>query len=130
MAQTSESVYCELPLRSRTRLLLGTAAALLILLVVYLSVRRILPNATGTGFHRFEHVAAFALLGLLLFPLCQTRGQERWVALAVAAFAAALEYGQSRFFINVNFEWWDVRDDVVGLLLAWLLIRSLRRKLV
>src|SRR5581483_10276799 len=116
MVQTSESVYCELPLSSRTRLILAAAPFLLVFFLVYFSVRRVIPNSTGTGIHRLEHVAAFALLGLLLLPLSRTRAQEWLVALAIAAFAVAMEYGQSLIFLNVGFEWWDVRDDIVGLL--------------
>jgi hypothetical protein len=75
-------------------------------------------------------MGAFGVTGLLLLVLCRSRVQEWLAILAIVCLAVALEDGQHLLFKNVNFEWWDVRDDIIGLLFAWLLIRSSRRKLV
>jgi fatty acid desaturase len=88
------------------------------------------PHA-GTVFHTLEHVAAFGLLGVLLLVACKNRMQEWIVLVALLCFATALELRQHQIFHN-PFEWWDVRDDAIGLALAWLGIRAVgwRRKLV
>jgi hypothetical protein len=75
-------------------------------------------------------MAAFGVLGLLALVLCRSRVQEWLAVLGIVCLAVALEDGQHLLFKNVTFEWWDVRDDIIGLLFAWLLIRSSQRKLV
>ena len=112
-------------------MILGGAGLLWIAGLAYFSLRRIVPHAgPGTQLHRIEHMAAFGVLGLLLLVVCRTRVQEWLAVLAIVCLALALEDGQHLLFKNVTFEWWDVRDDIIGLLFAWLLIRSWPRKLV
>ena len=75
-------------------------------------------------------MAAFGVVALLFLLLCKNRAQEWLVVVAIICIAAGLEDGQHLLFKQVTFEWWDVRDDVIGLIFAWLLVRSYRRKLV
>lgn len=99
--------------------------------MAYFSLRWVVPHArAGTTAHRIEHVIAFGLLGLLVLPLSRNRAEEWGVVLILLGLGAALELGQHTFFRNVPFEWWDARDDAIGVLVAWLLVRSARRKLV
>ncbi len=129
MAKTLHSVYCGLQLSSRTRALLCGAAILWIASLAYFSLLRLVPHApAGSTTHRLEHAAAFGVLGLLLLPLCRNRIQEWMMVLVMLGLAAALELGQHTFFRNVGFEWWDVRDDAIGLVMAWLVVRATRRK--
>lgn len=75
-------------------------------------------------------MAAFGVLGVLLLFCCQSRVQEWLVVLVIICIAAGLEDAQHLHFKQVTFEWWDVRDDVIGLIFAWLLVRWSRRKLI
>ncbi len=125
MAKTLHSVYCGLQLSSRTRALLCGAAILWIASLAYFSLLRLVPHApAGSTTHRLEHAAAFGVLGLLLLPLCPEphTGMDDGSGYA-GSEAAALELGQHTFFRNVGFEWWDVRDDAIGLVMAWLVVR-------
>ncbi len=99
--------------------------------MAYFSLRRILRHAPpGTLFHGFEHAVAFAVLALLLLPLGRSRVQESAIVLVIFSLAAGLEWRQHQMFRNVRFEWWDVRDDAIGVLAAWLLLRVVQRKLI
>jgi len=75
--------------------------------------------------HRIEHVVAFGILGLMLLSLCRNSGQTWPVILALFCFGCGLELRQHQLF-RQPFEWWDVRDDGIGLLLALLLLRFTR----
>lgn len=97
--------------------------------MAYFSLRRLVPHAgAGSTAHRLEHMGAFGLLGLLVLPLCRNRLQQWGAALGIIALAAALEMAQHLVFRNTVFEWWDVRDDAIGLVFAWLIVRSTGRK--
>lgn len=131
MAKTLHSVYCELHLRSRAGALLATAAILWIAALAYFSLLHLVPHApTGTMVHRIEHMAVYGALALLLLPFCHTRPREWLIVLAVLCLAAGIEDGQHLIFKGVRFEWWDLRDDAIGIVFAWLVIRSFRRKLI
>ncbi len=94
----------------------------------YFSLRRLVPHArVGTTAHRIEHAAAFGLLGLLVLPLCRNRIQEWAAAVGIVSLAAAMELAQHLVFPRTVFEWWDVRDDAIGLVFAWLIVRSWHR---
>ena len=72
--------------------------------------------------HRLEHVFAFGVLAILLFPLCRNSG-ERWTMVAGFTVVAMMtELGEYLLFPQ-PFEWWDLRDDGLGFLLAFLLVR-------
>ncbi|MGA2716214.1 MAG: VanZ family protein [Bryobacteraceae bacterium] len=74
---------------------------------------------------RIEHVVAFGILGVMLLSLCRNSGQKWVVTLALLCLACGLELRQHQLF-RQPFEWWDVRDDGIGLLLALLLLRFTR----
>jgi hypothetical protein len=104
---------------------LGTAILLVVGLTL-LSLWRQWPHPdTGTIAHRITHVGAFWALGLLVLPLGRSRGQICLAAAVVFAVALALELLQYHSF-QQPFEWWDVRDNGVGLLLALLAVRFAR----
>jgi len=104
------------------------AAIVLAACVIYFSLsgnwRR---PGSGTLLHRVEHVAAFGLLALLLLPLGRTRSEKWAIAAAVLALACGLEVLQYFVFhyrlSGDSIEWWDIRDDGVGVLLALLAVR-------
>jgi hypothetical protein len=79
--------------------------------------------------HSAEHVLAFAVLALLLLPLARSREQKWMVVLAVFTVGVGLEIRQHQLF-RQPFEWWDVRDDGIGIALAWLLVRKPRWKAI
>lgn len=75
--------------------------------------------------HRIAHVLAFGGAALLLFPLGKGGKQEWMTALGIVTLAVSIETAQSLIYPGV-FEWWDVRDDLIGLLLAALIMRRTR----
>ena len=75
--------------------------------------------------HGAEHAVAFGILALMLFSLCRNRRQKWVVTLAMLCFAGGLELGQHRIY-GQSFEWWDVWDDGIGILLALLLLEFAR----
>ena len=90
--------------------------------LILASAGQIVPHAPhGSKFHGAEHAAAFAILTLMLLPLCRNPRQKWVVALAMLCFAGALELGQHWIF-GQSLEWWDVWDDGIGTLLALLLL--------
>lgn len=112
---------------SRSRALLYGAAILWTVLLAYFSLAHLIRHAyPGTIGHRIEHVAAFGVLAFLLLTVAVNRVQEWITVLALVCFAAALELGQHHLF-RVPLEWFDIRDDVIGVLFAWLVVRSAQR---
>ena len=75
--------------------------------------------------HRVAHVFAFGVAALL--PLVLSRGnRQAWMAaLGVVCLALAIETAQWLLYDDV-LEWWDVRDDVIGVAIAIALIRWTR----
>jgi hypothetical protein len=109
--------------------LLAGAAMLLLAGLLYLSLH--LPRRNGgTLAHRIEHVGAFGALALLLLPLARN-GRETWlIAVAILCVACGMELQQYYVFHFVRYrqpiEWWDIRDDTVGLLLILLAVQFTR----
>lgn len=87
---------------------------------------RLLANNQNPSIpHRIQHAVTFGVAALLLFLLSQS-GKQEWLAgLIVFCLAVAIETAQHLLYRN-RFEWWDVRDDTIGLLVAALLIRRTR----
>lgn len=101
-------------------------AILWIACLIFVTVYRFAPQTPhGSIAHRSEHVVAFGILGLMLLPLARSNALKWWIALAMLVFAGALELGQHKIF-GQTFEWWDVRDDGIGILAALLLLRLTR----
>ncbi len=80
---------------------------------------------SGSIAHRTGHVIAFGVLALLLLPLSRTGGQRALTISGVIAVAMATEMAQWLRF-RQPFEWWDVRDDGIGILVAWAAVRLIR----
>jgi hypothetical protein len=61
----------------------------------------------------------------MLLSLSRDRRMERKAALSVLCLSVAIETLQF-FFYKGKFEYWDVREDTIGLLMAMILIRATR----
>ena len=110
--------------------LCGTAVCLLAGLF-HLSLYRHWPHADrGTIAHRIAHIGAFGALALLLLPLARSR-RDIWL-ITVAIFCASFGMELTQYYVfhfardRQPVEWWDVRDNTVGLLLALLAVRFTR----
>jgi len=77
--------------------------------------------------HRISHVAAFGVLALLLLMLGRNGAQRLLATVGALALAMATEFAQYLDF-RQPFEWWDVRDDGIGILLALALVRLARTR--
>jgi TRAP-type uncharacterized transport system fused permease subunit len=87
------------------------------------------PNSS-TIVHRVAHIGAFGVLALLLLPLAR-RPREMWLIVgAIFCVACGMEVLQYHVFHFARqrepIEWWDIRDNTVGLLLALLAVRFTR----
>ena len=72
--------------------------------------------------HRAFHVVAFAVTSFWFLVLAKT-ARRQWLTLAgVIVLAAGLELIQSFTYGNV-FEWWDLRDDICGAVLAFIMFQ-------
>lgn len=83
------------------------------------------PEGPGSILHRAGHMVAFGAAGLMLLVLSDSDKQKWAAALKVICLAVAIETAQHLLYKG-PFEWWDVRDDIIGLLIAVLLIRWTR----
>jgi hypothetical protein len=97
-----------------------------ILSLVAISLQPYRPRGESRSIvHRALHIIAFGSTGLILLAL-GTGGKQEWTAtLTVVCLAVAIESAQHLLYRG-PFEWWDVRDDAIGLLLAVLVIRRTR----
>jgi hypothetical protein len=72
---------------------------------------------TQGQWHRTVHIGSFAVLA----AAARYRFRDRaWFSLGLALMAASilLEFVQARVFRQNYFEWWDVRDDGIGILIG------------
>ena len=87
------------------------------------------PHA-GTIAHRVAHVGAFVAVALLLLPLARTSRETWLMAAAIFCIACGMEVLQYYVFHlhreRQPLEWWDIRDNTVGVLLALLAVRFTR----
>jgi len=74
------------------------------------------PAGVDLGWDKLNHVAAFAVLGLLARAAWPRSGWARW-ALALLAYGALLELAQGQT-PNRSAEWADLLADGAGLLMA------------
>ncbi len=72
--------------------------------------------------HQVWHLVSFGAAGVMLFALSRNAKQASTAALGIFCLAVAIETSQ-RLLYKHPFEWWDVRDDTIGVALAWMLIR-------
>lgn len=72
--------------------------------------------------HRVVHFVGFGIAELLLLFLVTNRRQEAYRLIAVVGLGLGLELTQHFFLSGRYFEWWDVRDDVIGIFTALLVV--------
>src|SRR5271165_5270069 len=77
------------------------------------------------SFHRPYHFIAFGATALLFLLISSTRRQE-WIALG-GAFGLGLTMETLQYLSDGYFEWWDLRDDALGILVAFVLFRTVDR---
>ena len=111
-----------------TRDWLRRIASIWIVCLVVISLQPYRPLGNGQSpstIHRIEHLIAFATTGLLLLALSRSRKSEWAAALSILCLAAGIETGQHLIYRGA-FEWWDVRDDAIGFVIAAILNRWTR----
>jgi VanZ family protein len=88
------------------------------LVVLSLQPGRI-ETARGRSFrHQILHVSVFGATGLLFLALARNRREELNAVAAVVALATAIEVSQFLIYRLPAFEWWDVREDSIGAVVA------------
>jgi hypothetical protein len=80
---------------------------------------------TSGPIHRSVHLGVFGATALLFLLVAPDRRREAVAALAALALGALIEVTQHLLFGSVM-EWWDVRDDSVGVLVAFALMHGTR----
>jgi len=106
-----------------TRQFLRSVAALWIVCLVAISLQPWRPPGESRSVgHPIFHVLAFGAAAVMLFVLSRNGKQISTAALGVFCLVLAIETGQHLLYKN-PFEWWDVRDDTIGIALAWMLNR-------
>jgi len=90
--------------------------------IVVLIVGSVLPdqakNAIGAhSQHRLYHLLSFGATAYLLTLIGRSNRERFYALLFVIALGTALELAQHLIF-HSPFEWWDVRDDTIGVLAA------------
>jgi VanZ family protein len=109
-----------------TRQALRLIATLWIAGLVVVSLQPWRPEGESQSIvHQVLHLVSFGAAGLMLFALSRNSKQIRTAALAVFCLAVVIETSQHMLYKNA-FEWWDVRDDTIGVLLGGILIRWTR----
>jgi len=99
--------------------------------VLCLIIGSLSPNSVkdriGThSYHRLYHLVAFGATALLFLLISNNRRQEWASVWGVFALGVILETLQHRIFGSV-LEWWDMRDDAFGILIAFALFRMTDR---
>ena len=112
----NESVIPAVP-----RTALRSVAWLWLALLIVASLQPIRPGIVKSN-HRSIHYVAFAGVALLLLSLSRTRRKEIQGALAIFFLCCTLELAQ-HFFYRTHFEWGDVADDGIAILLAFVVYR-------
>jgi hypothetical protein len=96
--------------------------------LVVVSLQPIRPFGGGESpsmLHRAGHILSFGTAGLMLLVLSKNRKKEWTAVLAVLCLAVGIESAQHLLYRG-PFEWWDVREDAIGLVTAGLLTRWTR----
>lgn len=79
--------------------------------------------------HRWGHFFAFGITAVLLLLGSVWRGAEKRAATAAILLGVMIETIQYLTGLAATFEWWDVRDDSVGVLVGVVLTSFLVRYL-
>jgi hypothetical protein len=78
--------------------------------------------------HRWIHFLAFGSTFLVLSLLASGRGETIQAAVEVIAIGCIVEVTQWAVYSHFRvFEWWDIRDDAIGIFMAFLLVPIARR---
>jgi hypothetical protein len=99
---------------SRAKIALGTTTAR--------AVEARPPNRE----HRVVHFVGFGGAELLLLLLAINRRQQAHRIVGMVVLALGIELTQHFVLRGRYFEWWDVRDDVMGILAAFLIVDVMR----
>ena len=109
-----------------TRLQLRCMTILWIVGLVAVSLQPWRPHGESQSIlHNVLHVVLFGAPSVMLFALSRDGQKIATSAVWIFCLAMAIETGQHLLYRD-PFEWWDVRDDTIGLLLAAVLIRWTR----
>ena len=108
---------------------LTVLGVLIVLGIVWISLQpyRPLPTRHGAQLHELAHIIGFGSAALLLCATRRTRRQEWWIMLALFGIAVILETAQYLSENNI-FEWGDVLDDSVGILVFPMFLRYRKLK--
>jgi len=105
------------------RQVLRCIATLWIVVLVAVSLQPWRPHGESqSNLHQLLHLVLFGAAGVMLFALSQNTKQVWTAAVGIFFLAVAIEISQHLLYKN-PFEWWDVRDDTIGVAFAWMLIR-------
>jgi hypothetical protein len=77
-------------------------------------------------FHRAYHLGSFGATAALYMVLARTAAGEIRAALAAMVLGLSIETLQ-HWIYGGGMEWWDVRDDAIGIAVALLLVRIAAR---
>jgi cell shape-determining protein MreD len=96
--------------------------------LIFFSLQPIRPSfmrSQSLG-HRTGHAIAFGATAWFLVALSRSRREQWMTAFIVVCVAAGIEILQQLIYTTRHFEWWDFRDDALGVLLAILLVQWAR----
>ena len=88
--------------------------------------QQIHPNQNVTVRHRVLHLVMFSFTASLFLLLARSSRAEVGSVVMVMLLGAAVEFAQ-HWIYQFTFEWWDVRDDSVGVLGAYLVCLMMHR---
>ena len=78
--------------------------------------------------HRFIHFVAFGSSSLVLSTLATRRREQLQAGAEVLIIGCVVELAQYFVYSHRHvFEWWDVRDDAIGIAVAFLLVEVASR---
>jgi TRAP-type uncharacterized transport system fused permease subunit len=106
-----------------TRTLHKRFAVVWILFVIVLSLQpaRVADTLGRNLHHQILHVALFGVTALVLLPLSRSRREQFNAIASVVCLATAIEISQYLIYHLPWFEWWDIREDAIGAVIALLI---------
>jgi hypothetical protein len=111
-----------------TRAVLRRLAIVWVLCVITVSLQSVRPGSTRgrTLQHEISHILVFGATGLMFLTLARNNREEWTAAAGVVCLGISIEFGQWVIYGLPGYEWWDVREDTIGVLLAIALVRTTR----
>ena len=106
--------------RVLTRTVHKRVALAWVVLVIVLSLQpaRMRQTYGHTIEHAVMHVVLFGLTGVILLALARNRREQFNAVAGVVCLGIGIEISQYLIYTLPGFEWWDVRDDVIGAVIA------------